>query len=186
MNSHIQTALQPFSLVDKTALVTGASSGIGQAQSIALAKAGAHVVLVGRREDALKATAETITGFGGEASVLAYDLHDRNVFPSLSAAAHACTGMIDIVVNAAGVNYRESSDDITAESWDRTLNLNLSVPGEKSLISRHYSLPAHLPTGWHTVLQKVVLPRSPEQWRRAGLPAVLVAMPSLRAFFRHN
>ena len=121
-------ALSQFSVAGKTALVTGASSGIGQAQSLALSKAGAHVVLVGRREDALITTAETIKAAGGAASVLPYDLHDRSAFASLSASAHACTGVIDIVINAAGVNYREPTDDITPQSWDETLNLNLSVP----------------------------------------------------------
>ena len=72
-----QQTFNPFSLVGKTALVTGASSGIGQAQSMALARAGARVVLVGRREDALTSTAESITKAKGEAFVLPFDLNDR-------------------------------------------------------------------------------------------------------------
>lgn len=123
-----QPSLAPFSLVGKTALVTGASSGIGQAQSLALARAGARVVLVGRREDALTGTAESITKATGEAFILPFDLNDRSSLPELHEKAMKVTGGVDIVVNAAGVNFREPSEKITAESWDTTLNLNLSVP----------------------------------------------------------
>ena len=120
--------IESFSLNGKTALVTGASSGIGQAQSIALAKAGAHVVLVGRREDALASTLSAIQSIGGTAHALPFDLHDRDAFDSLRDSATEKTGAIDIVINAAGVNHREPFDKITAKSWDETLNLNLSVP----------------------------------------------------------
>lgn len=121
-------ALAAFSLIGKTALVTGASSGIGQAQSLALAKAGASIVLVGRREDALAGSLEAIKAIGGSAFVLPFDLHNKNALPELYKAATGMAGSIDIVVNAAGVNYRESADKITPESWDKTINLNLSVP----------------------------------------------------------
>jgi len=137
-----------FSVTDKTALITGASSGIGQRQSIALAKAGAHVILVGRREDALQATAADIESAGGSASVLAFDLHDRSSFGSLSAAAHAFNGVVDIVINAAGVNYREPTDEITAESWDATLNLNLSVP---FFLAREF-VPGMQQRGWGKII----------------------------------
>lgn len=121
-------ALADFSLAGKTALVTGASSGIGQAQSLALAQAGASVVLVGRREQALRTTLDSIQSIGGEAFVLPYDLHNRQSLPDLSKSAIAMTGRVDIVINAAGVNHREPADKITPESWDETINLNLSVP----------------------------------------------------------
>lgn len=124
----IDNALAPFSLAGKTALVTGASSGIGQAQSVALAKAGASVVLVGRREDALQTTADAIKAFNGDAFVLPFDLDNRSALPELRERAMALGNGIDILINAAGVNFREPSDQITAESWDATLNLNLSVP----------------------------------------------------------
>ncbi len=121
-------ALAAFSLVGKTALVTGASSGIGQAQSLALAKAGASVVLVGRREDALSQTLESIKAIGGNAHSLPFDLNDKTALPELSKAAMAMAGDVDIVINAAGVNLREPAEHITPESWDQTINLNLSVP----------------------------------------------------------
>jgi len=124
----VDDVLPQFSLAGKTALVTGASSGIGQAQSIALASAGASLVLVGRREDALTQTLNTIKDNGGTAFALPADLSDKSTFKEFAASASACTGQIDILINAAGVNLREAPDAITPESWDTTINLNLSVP----------------------------------------------------------
>jgi len=123
-----EQSLPTFSLNGKTALVTGASSGIGQAQSLALASAGAKVVLVGRRKEALASTLESIEAIDGQAFVLPFDLHDRDGFPALSKTAIDLAGAVDIVINAAGVNYREPTEKITAKSWDETINLNLSVP----------------------------------------------------------
>lgn len=143
-----EQALAPFSLTGKTALVTGASSGIGQAQSIALAKAGASVVLVGRRQDALTVTADAVTAGGGSALALAFDLDNRAGFAQLKEQAMKLTGGIDIVVNAAGVNFREPSDKITAESWDATLNLNLSVP---FFLAREF-VPYMQSNGWGRII----------------------------------
>jgi len=123
-----------FSLQGKTALITGASSGIGRQQSRALAAAGASVVLVGRREEALIDTANLIKESEGskattpDTHVLAWDLQNRDSIEDLATAATALTGGIDILCNTAGVNHRQSVDDITFESWDSTINLNLSVP----------------------------------------------------------
>jgi len=140
--------LAAFSLAGKTALITGASSGIGQAQSLALAKAGARVVLVGRREAALSETADSIAALEGEAIVLPFDLNDRSALPGLRKNAMKHTGGIDIVVNAAGVNFREPSDKITAESWDATLNLNLSVP---FFLAREF-VPHMQQNGWGRII----------------------------------
>lgn len=117
-----------FSLDGKTALITGASSGIGQQQATALAQAGAAVVLVGRREDALNSTKDMVESLGGSAHVLPWNLDDRNSLPALANSAASYTGQIDILFNTAGVNLREASKDITLDSWDTTLNLNLAVP----------------------------------------------------------
>lgn len=141
-------ALAPFSLNGKTALVTGASSGIGQAQSLALAKAGAAVVLVGRREEALAATLAAIEAIDGKGFVLPFDLHDRSGFADLAKLATDKTGNIDIVINAAGVNYREPADKITPESWDETLNLNLGVP---FFLAREF-VPGMQSRGWGRII----------------------------------
>lgn len=141
-------AFEQFGLTGKTALVTGASSGIGQAQALALAKAGASVVLVGRREGALNDTLSAIEAISGNAFVLPHDLHDRTTFDVLSAKALAFTGQVDIVINAAGVNYREAAADISIESWDQTINLNLSVP---FFLAREF-VPGMQQRGWGRVI----------------------------------
>ncbi len=124
-----------FSLDGKTALITGASSGIGRQQAIALADAGASVVVVGRREDALLETVQLInkqlakSDRQASTHVLSWDLLDRDSISDLAAACAALAGGgIDILCNTAGVNHRQSVDDITFDSWDSTLNLNLAVP----------------------------------------------------------
>lgn len=113
-----------FSLVGKTALVTGATSGIGRRQAMALANAGATIVAVGRDSQQLDATLSKIEGQGVAiaADLLTVDCGD------LIADAVAKAGPIDILCNTAGVNLRQSSDDITRESWDQTIALNLTVP----------------------------------------------------------
>lgn len=118
----------PFSLTGKTALITGASSGIGQQQAKALSVAGAHVILVGRRTDALQQTQQSVADLGGQATTLAWDLGDKSTVSALVDAATHITGQVDILFNTAGVNLREPTDAITVESWDHTINLNLSIP----------------------------------------------------------
>ena len=98
--------------------------------AIFLAHAGASVVLVARREAALEQVAEEIRAFGGKAGIVPADLCERE---NLGEIAEQCKAVfapsaIDGVVNAAGVNLREPADEVSLESWDFTLNLNLSVP----------------------------------------------------------
>lgn len=110
------------------ALVTGASSGIGQRQALALARAGASVVLLGRRKQQLDSAVAEIETFGGKAAPLSVDLGDREQLAEVIKLAADQFGSIDILINAAGVNLRQPADEITLESWDETLNLNLAVP----------------------------------------------------------
>ncbi len=117
-----------FSLAGKVALVTGGTSGIGQRQALALAQAGAAVVLLGRREKQLNEAVASIEVNGGQAASLPADLSDRSKLAEVAARAAQPFGSIDILINAAGVNFRQPVDDITLESWDQTLNLNLAVP----------------------------------------------------------
>ena len=122
--------LDQFELGGKNFVVTGASSGIGRAMAGFLAQAGAGVVLVARREDALAAAVEAINDGHQRACYVRADLNDRG---QLAEVAQRCktklsTGTVDGVINAAGLNLREPVDEISFESWDQTLNLNLSVP----------------------------------------------------------
>jgi NAD(P)-dependent dehydrogenase (short-subunit alcohol dehydrogenase family) len=117
-----------FDLTGKVALITGGSSGIGRRQALALAVAGASVVLLGRREEALASAVAEIEANEGTAAFLVVDLTDRASLAEIAKKALEPFGTIDILINAAGVNLRQPSDEITLDSWDETLNLNLAVP----------------------------------------------------------
>jgi NAD(P)-dependent dehydrogenase (short-subunit alcohol dehydrogenase family) len=112
-----------FDLTGRVACVTGASSGLGRRAALALAAAGAQVVGVARRRDALKSLEADTRG----ASVVA-DVADREGIAAIAAAVSSPFGAPDIVVHAAGVNMRQAADDVTPEGWDATLALNLSAP----------------------------------------------------------
>ncbi|WP_164660932.1 SDR family NAD(P)-dependent oxidoreductase [Tropicibacter sp. Alg240-R139] len=114
-----------FSLKGKIACITGASSGLGRRAAITLASAGANVVTVARREDALRQACRDI---GDRASFVVGDVADQNEMDDLCQAIRAPFGAPDILVHAAGVNTRQPADDVTAEGWDMTLSLNLSAP----------------------------------------------------------
>lgn len=117
-----------FSLDGRVALVTGANSGIGRTIALALAEAGARVVLVARREAELAATRDAIADAGGAAAVVPCDLTDRDAIDACADAAAGHFGAPDIVVNAAGVNVRKPMLELTRDDWDRTLKLNLEAP----------------------------------------------------------
>ncbi|MEQ6250285.1 SDR family oxidoreductase [Sulfitobacter sp. HNIBRBA3233] len=114
-----------FDLSGKVACVTGASSGLGRRAALVLAGAGARVVGVARRRDALDSLVAEIRPNGAAVDA---DVADRGALGSLVERVSAPFGPPDIVVHAAGVNTREAADDVTAEGWDRTLTLNLSAP----------------------------------------------------------
>ena len=149
-----------FDLTGRVAVVTGASSGIGQAIAGFLAKAGARIVLLARRQDRLDQTVTTIEAAGGEAAAVGGDLAEREQIPAIATKCREMFGHPHILVNAAGINLRQVAEDVTTHSWDQTIQLNLSAPfflarelagGMKkqamgaSLISRHCSRPAPFP-----------------------------------------
>jgi gluconate 5-dehydrogenase len=137
-----------FSLTNRVALVTGASSGIGRAIARALAGAGARVVLVARREQALVETREQIRAAGGNATTLPCDLEDRNAIGACAKAAANAFGAPDIVVNAAGINVRKPMLELTNDDWDRTLRLNLEAP---FFLSQRL-VPSMLARGWGRII----------------------------------
>ncbi|OBY28489.1 SDR family NAD(P)-dependent oxidoreductase [Leisingera sp. JC1] len=114
-----------FDLAGRTACITGASSGLGRRAAIALAAAGAQVVVVARRAEALESLCAEI---GPTAAYAAADVADRSGLEALRQAVSAPFGAPDILVHAAGVNTRQAADEVTAEGWDQTLALNLSAP----------------------------------------------------------
>lgn len=114
-----------FDLTGRVACVTGASSGLGQRAATVLARAGAKVVGVARRAEALEDWRKSV---GDAAACVAFDVADRDRVSELADGVSAPFGPPDILVHAAGINTREAADDVTAEGWDKTLSLNLSAP----------------------------------------------------------
>jgi gluconate 5-dehydrogenase len=117
-----------FSLADRRALVTGGSSGIGEAMAHALGLAGARVLLVARREAELAAAAQRLQREGIDASWLAADLAEAQATRDAAQQAEQKLGGIDILVNAAGVNLREPFAEVTPASWQLQLALHLQAP----------------------------------------------------------
>ncbi len=109
----------------KVALITGASSGIGEATALALAAEGARVALAARRRDRLSALANRITDAGGEALTLETDVTDYAQVQRMVKQTADTWGRIDILVNNAGVMLlgRIVGADIT--DWQRMININL-------------------------------------------------------------
>jgi NADP-dependent 3-hydroxy acid dehydrogenase YdfG len=106
------------------ALVTGASSGIGEATALVLAEEGAAVALVARRRDRLEALAERIGG-AGTALVIEADVTDPAQAQGAVTAAVAGLGRLDTLVNNAGVMLLGPIVDAPLEEWQRMVNLNL-------------------------------------------------------------
>ena len=124
----MRSPLDSFRLDGKTALVTGASSGIGRIIAEALAGAGACVVLCARHETALAEAKAGIESAHGAAAFVVGDVSRRARLAKIARAAAKPFGSIDIVVHAAGLNHRQHVDDITDAAWDEQLEVMLSAP----------------------------------------------------------
>lgn len=114
-----------FSLAGKTALVTGASGGIGRALAAGLAGAGAAVALHGRSEEQLAEAKRGIESSGGRAITITADLNDPASCERLIADAHQALGRLDVLVNCAGMNRRKPIEQVPAEDFDTIVNVNL-------------------------------------------------------------
>jgi len=113
-----------FSLTGKTALVTGASKGICASIAIAMAQAGADVVLVGRSQDSLSATRTAIENLGRTTETLIADVESRD---QIAAAFKSIEQLnVEIVVNNAGSISRAPAIETSLEDWDRIIDTNLN------------------------------------------------------------
>jgi NAD(P)-dependent dehydrogenase (short-subunit alcohol dehydrogenase family) len=113
----------------KTALVTGSTSGIGQATAIALAARGAHVLVVGRNEQRAKDVVAEIEGSGGSAAYRLTTLGDLESAQELVQwATEAGDGHVDILINNAGVAVLGPSSAATEADFDKSFALNVKVP----------------------------------------------------------
>ena len=110
---------------DKVILITGASSGIGEATARLLAGKGARVVLGARRTDRLEKLVKEIRGAGGEAHFRAVDvttIEDVQTFTSFALETH---GRIDVVVNNAGVMPLSKLEELKIDEWNRMIDVNV-------------------------------------------------------------
>ncbi|MER6208693.1 SDR family oxidoreductase [Streptomyces sp. NPDC001642] len=117
-----------FSLDGRVAVVTGGSSGIGRAAAGALARAGASVVVVARRERELAATVDELTAEGCRAAWVSGDLGTRDGIRAAADAVVEVFGEPDILVNSAGINLRPPLGELSEDVWDTTMSLNLEAP----------------------------------------------------------
>ena len=113
-----------FDLSGKTALVTGASGGLGSAIASALHGQGASVVLSGTRVDALEAVAAEL---GDRTFVVPANLSDGESLDALAKQAEAATGQLDILVNNAGLTRDNLAMRMKDEDWETVLNVNLTA-----------------------------------------------------------
>ncbi|ACT60488.1 2-dehydro-3-deoxy-D-gluconate 5-dehydrogenase KduD [Hirschia baltica] len=113
----------PFDLTGKTAIVTGANTGLGQGMAVALAEAGANLTLVGR--SAPSDTVELVEKLGRKAHVVMADLGSLDPIEKIVGETKEVFGGIDILVNNAGIIKRNDSIDFTPEDWDSVMNINV-------------------------------------------------------------
>ena len=113
--------MTPFDLTGRTALVTGANTGLGQAIAVGLAEAGADIVAVGR--SAPDETADLVRDAGRSLKAISADL--SSTAPIADVVAQA--GGVDILVNNAGIIRRNDSLDFTEEDWDAVMDTNLKT-----------------------------------------------------------
>ena len=137
-----------FSLDGRVAVVTGGSSGIGEAMASALALAGAKVVLVARDPTRLSATSTSLCEAGCLAAWVSADLADRDEVRRAASAAAAAFGEPDILINCAGINLRPPLASLSEEHWDMTMAVNLTAP---FLLGQRFG-PAMAARGWGRIV----------------------------------
>ncbi len=130
-------------LTGKTALITGASRGIGKGVAKCFASEGAKLVLTARSEDALTALKDELTGDGAEIITFAGDITKQEDLERLKRAAESAFGKVDILINNAGVSIEKPFLEISIEEWEFIHNVNLTGT---MLVTRTF-LPAMLEAG---------------------------------------
>ncbi|MCG8686835.1 MAG: SDR family NAD(P)-dependent oxidoreductase, partial [Desulfobacterales bacterium] len=116
-----------FSLKDKTAIVTGASRGLGKAMALALAKAGADLVIAARTAAGLEETAHDIEKIGRKAIPVKCNVMEQSDIQQVINTGLTELNGVDILVNNAGISIRKSFRDIEYQDWQRQMMTNLDA-----------------------------------------------------------
>ena len=123
-----EAGIEDRALEGRAALVTGASSGLGRATAIALARAGADVALVARSAEELESAQEEVSKTGRRALALPTDLAKDDGAAWAVEQSLKALGRIDVLVNAAGTDVPGTVGELDVDGWDRTLSVNLRAP----------------------------------------------------------
>ncbi len=141
----MRTTQELFSLVGKTALVTGGSRGLGLQMAEALGEQGATLVLSSRKQSDLDEAVAHLKERGINATAIAADLSDETQIVPLVEEAIKRLGHIDILINNAGASWGAAAEDYPVEAWDKVMNLNIrsiflvsQAVGKLSMIPRKY------------------------------------------------
>ncbi|WP_433918885.1 SDR family oxidoreductase [Streptomyces canus] len=113
-------------LAGRTAVVTGAASGIGEATAVLLAAQGARVALLARRAERLESVAGKIRADGGQALAVVADVTDDVSVAAAVESVHAAYGTVDLVVNNAGVMLPNPITDARVDEWQRMIDTNVT------------------------------------------------------------
>jgi NAD(P)-dependent dehydrogenase (short-subunit alcohol dehydrogenase family) len=113
-------------LQGKTALITGASKGLGRAMALALTEAGATLLLVSRNRDQLNETADAVRNLGSEAEVFVADVTNETQIDELAKEVGKRPGGLQILINNAGINIRKPVTEFTLAEWRLVMDTNLT------------------------------------------------------------
>jgi NAD(P)-dependent dehydrogenase (short-subunit alcohol dehydrogenase family) len=113
-------------LEGKTALITGASRGLGRAMAVALAEAGARLILVSRDMEQLRQTADLVGRAGADGKIFKADVTSEADISNLEKEVSAAVGRIQILINNAGINIRKAVTDFTLQEWRSVIDTNLT------------------------------------------------------------
>lgn len=119
------TSLSQFDLTGRTAVVTGATRGLGRTFALALAEAGANIVIVGRDADAAASVAAEVADRGHESVVVLGDVTVRPDVERMLAEATSAFGSVDILVNNAGTCIHKPALDVTDDEWRQVMSVNV-------------------------------------------------------------
>ncbi len=119
-------AYQGFDIADRVALITGGTSGLGRAISIAFAQAGARVFAASRDAGKVSETIDALREQGDGHEGLTLDVADSESVNSAFSTVIERSGRLDILVNAAGITHRAPAEEMSLEDWERVMRVNLT------------------------------------------------------------